>query len=249
MENILITIIITLLLKKFYDLIKSQLECKNKIIELRRELQQERLKNEELSVKNKQLEIELEKLKHDLSIIRERLVKVETTQEFVLTKEKAALLVMSNKQFADNDRNALRRAGILFHRLSSGQFLELRNELQRKRIENRQYKVVHISSHASKDGIEFSDEIVNGQVLSEIMSGIDLLFLASCSNVDIADNLIGIVKNIITVYEEIEDKDMQEFVFNFYNELKKSFNILESYNKAITLVPHVSEFVDLRTST
>jgi hypothetical protein len=249
MENILITIIITLLLKKFYDLIKSQLECKNKIIELRRELQQERLKNEELSVKNKHLEIELEKLKHDLSIIRERLVKVETTQEFVLTKEKAALLVMSNKQFADNDRNALRRAGILFHRLSSGQFLELRNELQRKRIENRQYKVVHISSHASKDGIEFSDEIVNGQVLSEIMSGIDLLFLASCSNVDIADNLIGIVKNIITVYEEIEDKDMQEFVFNFYNELKKSFNILESYNKAITLVPHVSEFVDLRTST
>jgi hypothetical protein len=249
MENILITIIITLLLKKFYDLIKSQLECKNKIIELRRELQQERLKNEELSVKNKQLEIELEKLKHDLSIIRERLVKVETTQEFVLTKEKAALLVMSNKQFADNDRNALRRAGILFHRLSSGQFLELRNELQRKRIENRQYKVVHISSHASKDGIEFSDEIVNGQTLSEIMSGIDLLFLASCSNVDIADNLIGIVKNIITVYEEIEDKDMQEFVFNFYNELKKSFNILESYNKAITLVPHVSEFVDLRTST
>jgi hypothetical protein len=249
MENILITIIITLLLKKFYDLIKSQLECKNKIIELRRELQQERLKNEELSVKNKQLEIELEKLKHDLSIIRERLVKVETTQEFVLTKEKAALLVMSNKQFADNDRNALRRAGILFHRLSSGQFLELRNELQRKRIENRQYKVVHISSHASKDGIEFSDEIVNGQMLSEIMSGIDLLFLASCSNVDIADSLIGIVKNIITVYEEIEDKDMQEFVFNFYNELKKSFNILESYNKAITLVPHVSEFVDLRTST
>jgi len=249
MENILITIIITLLLKKFYDLIKSQLECKNKIIELRRELQQERLKNEELSVKNKQLELELEKLKHDLSIIRERLVKVETTQEFVLTKEKAALLVMSNKQFADNDRNALRRAGILFHRLSSGQFLELRNELQRKRIENRQYKVVHISSHASKDGIEFSDEIVNGQMLSEIMSGIDLLFLASCSNVDIADSLIGIVKNIITVYEEIEDKDMQEFVFNFYNELKKSFNILESYNKAITLVPHVSEFVDLRTST
>jgi hypothetical protein len=249
MENILITIIITLLLKKFYDLIKSQLECKNKIIELRKELQQERLKNEELSVKNKQLEIELEKLKHDLSIIRERLVKVETTQEFVLTKEKAALLVMSNKQFADNDRNALRRAGILFHRLSSGQFLELRNELQRKRIENRQYKVVHISSHASKDGIEFSDEIVNGQMLSEIMSGIDLLFLASCSNVDIADSLIGIVKNIITVYEEIEDKDMQEFVFNFYNELKKSFNILESYNKAITLVPHVSEFVDLRTST
>ena len=249
MENILITIIITLLLKKFYDLIKSQLECKNKIIELRRELQQERLKNEELSVKNKQLELELEKLKHDLSIIRERLVKVETTQEFVLTKEKAALLVMSNKQFADNDRNALRRAGILFHRLSSGQFLELRNELQRKRIENRQYKVVHISSHASKDGIEFSDEIVNGQMLSEIMSGIDLLFLASCSNVDIADSLIGIVKNIITVYEDIEDKDMQEFVFNFYNELKKSFNILESYNKAITLVPHVSEFVDLRTST
>lgn len=249
MENILITIIITLIIKKFYDLIKSQLECRNKIIELRKELQLERLKNEELSIKNKQLELELDKLKHDLIIIKERLVKIETTQEFVLTKEKAALLVMSNKQFGDNDRNALRRAGILFHRLSSGQFLELRNELQRKRVENRQYKVVHISSHASKNGIEFSDEVVSGQTLSEVMNGVELLFLASCSNVDIADNLIGIVKNIITVYEDIEDTDMQDFVFNFYNELKKTFNILESYNKAITLVPHVSEYVDLRTTT
>lgn len=249
MEQILITIIVTLIIKKFYDLIKSQLECKSKIIELKKELQLERLKNEELNIKNKQLELEVNKLKQDLSTIKERLTKVETTQEFVLTKEKAALLVMSNKHFADNDRNALRRAGILFHRLSSGQFLELKNELQRKRIENRQYKVVHISSHASKDGIEFSDVTVGGQELSEIMTGIDLLFLASCSNVEIADNLIGIVKNIITVYEEIEDKDMQEFVYNFYNELKKTFNILESYNKAITLVPHVSEYVDLRTST
>lgn len=249
MENILITIIITLIIKKLYDLIKSQLECRNKIIELRKELQLERLKNEELSIKNKQLELELDKLKHDLIIIKERLVKIETTQEFVLTKEKAALLVMSNKQFGDNDRNALRRAGILFHRLSSGQFLELRNELQRKRVENRQYKVVHISSHANKDGIEFSDEIVSGQTLSEVMNGVELLFLASCSNVDIADNLIGIVKNIITVYEDIEDTDMQDFVFNFYNELKRTFNILESYNKAITLVPHVSEYVDLRTTT
>lgn len=249
MEQILITIIVTLLLKKFYDLIKSQLECKSKIIELKKELQLERLKNEELNIKNKQLELEVNKLKQDLSTIKERLTKVETTQEFVLTKEKAALLVMSNKQFADNDRNALRRAGILFHRLSSGQFLELKNELQRKRIENRQYKVVHISSHASSKGIEFSDVTVGGQELSEIMNGIDLLFLASCSNVEIADSLIGIVKNIITVYEQIEDKDMQEFVYNFYNELKKTFNILESYNKAITLVPHVSEYVDLRTST
>ena len=72
MENILITIIITLIIKKFYDLIKSQLECRNKIIELRKELQLERLKNEELSIKNKQLELELDKLKHDLIIIKER---------------------------------------------------------------------------------------------------------------------------------------------------------------------------------
>jgi len=165
----------------------------------------------------------------------------------LLTKQKATLLVMGDSSFGETDRNALRRAGVLFHRLTDGSFQGLKEELQRKRQEGRQYKVVHISSHAGKEGIQFSDEVVSGSELSNVIDGVELLFLASCSNISVSDDILGVVKNIIVVYENIENESMQNFVFNFYNNLKNDFDIFKSFNIAISLTPDISEFVDLRS--
>lgn len=206
---------------------------KERVQALQRELEAEKKINQELRS-------ELQKLKA-------RVTNLEDVNDIImLTKEKATLLVMGDNEFGQADRNAMRKAGILFHRLVDGSFSNLAEELQRKRSEGRQYRVVHISSHAGATGIQFSDGIYNGQEISDIMDGVELLFLASCSNVKLADSILGIVKNIIVVYEEVETKDMESFVFEFYNELKRDFNIQRSFDVALTKVPIVSEFVDLR---
>jgi len=186
-------------------------------------------------------------LRSELQKLKSRVTNLEDVNEIImLTKEKATLLVMGDNEFGQADRNAMRRAGILFHRLVDGSFSNLREELQRKRSEGRQYKVVHLSSHAGIDGIQFSDGLHSGQEISDIMDGVELLFLASCSNVKLADSILGVVKNIIVVYEEVETKDMENFVFEFYNELKRDFDIQRSFDAALSKVPAVSEYVDTR---
>ena len=209
---------------------------KQKVEELQRQLEAERAKNVLLMG-------EIQKLKSRVSNLED------VSDMVLLTKEKATLLVMGDSSFGLADRNALRRAGVLFHRLVDGSFANLRDELQRKRGEGRQYKVVHISSHAGKEGIQFSDGMYGGAELSEIVVGVELLFLASCSNVGLSDDIFGIVPNIVVVYEEVDTNDMESFVFEFYNALKVDFDILRSFNVAIQKVPSVAEFVDVRRVT
>lgn len=189
---------------------------------------------------NKALKLEIQRLNKRVKILEE------SNNTVFLTKEKATLLVMGSERFGLSDRNALRRAGILFHRLVDGSFYSFKDELQRKRSENRQYRVVHISSHASISGVEFSDGIYTGEQLSEIVSGVQLLFLASCNNVKIADSILGIVSFIVVVYEQVDSALMEEFVYEFYNQLKISFEVENSFREAINKVPTISEFVDLR---
>ncbi len=229
------------------NMIKLQSELiawKSRVSELERLLALER-------ERNISLEFQVKKIEHDAMLLRVKLEELEVNVgslegSQLLTKQKATLLVMGDSAFGEEDRNALRRAGVLFHRLVGGGFIELREELQRKRQEGRQYKIIHISSHAGREGIQFSDEIVSGRKLSDILDGVELLFLASCSNINVADEVLGVVKEVVVVYEEIDSEQMQVFVYNFYNELKKDFDILKSFNKALELTPSVSEFVDLR---
>ena len=204
---------------------------KAKVQEIQKELEEERRVNRIL--------------REEIDNLKKRIENLEDKNP-ILTSEKATLLVMGDNSFGTADRNALRRAGVLFHRLLDGSFKSLREELQRKRSEGRQYKIVHISSHASEHGVQFSDGIFTGDDLSNILDDVQLLFLASCNNVVIADRILGIVDNIIVVYENVDTKDMESFVFEFYNELKIKFDIDTSFNSAIRKVPSVSEFVDRR---
>lgn len=211
---------------------------KARVSELERLLEEERRRYSLLEKQFAELKINIEKIELNVKSLE---------GSALLTKQKATLLVMGDSSFGETDRNALRRAGVLFHRLTDGSFQELKEELQRKRQEGRQYKVVHISSHAGKEGILFSDDIVSGSELSNILDGVELLFLASCSNISISDDILGIVKKIVVVYENIDNESMQNFVFNFYNNLKIDFDVEKSFNVAISLTPEVSEFVDLRS--
>ena len=156
------------------------------------------------------------------------------------------LLVYGVDEFGEQDRQALRRAGVTFFRLKSASLDDLRTELQRRRSDGNLYDVVHISSHGSDKGILMESELINGSELSEILSGVRTIFLGTCNNQKIADKLVGIVKYVIVVYEEIDTDDASAFVFEFYKRYKTNLDVESAFSGAIAVMPHISEFVDLR---
>lgn len=234
-------------IREIVNLRKDLLAYKSRVYDLEEQLKIEREKNLQLNKQIEEMKLSIEKMQVILRAQQEELsiMKTQIDGNQLLTKQKATLLVMGDGEFGETDRNAMRRAGVLFHRLTDGSFLELKEELQRKRHGGKQYKVVHISSHAGRDGIQFSDGTYSGMQISDIMDGVELLFLASCDNVSVADYVHGVVPHVIVVYEQIENEDMQNFVFSFYNELKRNFNIVSSFQHALNENPVVGEYVEL----
>lgn len=156
------------------------------------------------------------------------------------------LLVYGIDAFGEQDRQALKKAGIAFFRLRSADLETLKAELQRRRSDGNLYDIVHISAHGGGEELIFDNDSVSGQELSDVLSGVRGIFLATCSNQKVADKLVGIVKYVIVVYEEIDTNDAANFVFEFYKRYRTSQNVETSFAEAMAVLPHISEFVDLR---
>lgn len=156
------------------------------------------------------------------------------------------LLVYGVNEFGEEDRNALRRAGVSFFRLKYAGLDDLRGELHRRRSDGNLYDIVHISSHGGQDAIILDTEKVDGIELSNVLAGVRGIFLATCSNQNIADKLLGIVRYVVVIYEEIETKMASNFVFEFYRRYKADWDIEAAYYGALEIMPEISEFVDLR---
>lgn len=156
------------------------------------------------------------------------------------------LLVYGVDEFGEQDRAALRKAGVTFFRLKSASLDDLRTELQRRRSDGNLYDVVHISSHGSDKGLLLESDLVSGGELSEILDGVRVIFLGTCNNQKIADKLVGIVKYVIVVYEEIDTNDAASFVYEFYRRYKTNMDVEAAFTGAIGVMPNISEFVDLR---
>lgn len=156
------------------------------------------------------------------------------------------LLVYGVDAFGEQDRQALKRAGITFFRLRSADLETLKAELQRRRSDGNLYDIVHISAHGGGEELIFDNDSVSGQELSDVLSGVRGIFLATCSNQKVADKLVGIVKYVIVVYEEIDTNDAANFVFEFYKRYRTNLDVETSFADSLAVMPHISEFVDLR---
>ncbi len=169
-------------------------------------------------------------------------------KETIYTKlVRPVLLVYGTGPLGESDRNAMRRAGVAFFRLNNAKLNGLSDEIQRRRSDGTLYDIVHISAHGQADGtIDLNGQLVTGEELSDAMAGINCVFLSSCSNHYLADKLVGVVKYVIVVYEEIQLDDAANFVYEFYKRYKVNRNIDASFAEAIAVSPSVSEFVDLR---
>lgn len=244
----LIFLILVFLLRNRTQLLRMFSLESEEVILLQNKLSQMELYVTELETRVKSMQT-MVNLLLDRSIIVPD-IPVPTTPDVVPAVRKRiqrpVLLVYGVEQFGNEDRQALRKAGITFFRLRSASLDDLRTELQRRRSDGTLYDVVHISSHGSDKGILFDSELVDGNELGEILSGVRAIFLGTCNNQKIADRLVGIVKYVIVVYEEIDTKLASNFVYEFYKRYKTEMDIEKSFEGAISVMPEVSEFVDLR---
>lgn len=156
------------------------------------------------------------------------------------------LLVYGEPEFGEQDRTAMRRAGLSFFRLKAASLKSLYDELQRRRSEGTLYDMVHISSHGDLTSIGLGEEAVDGSDLSNIFSGIRGVFLNTCSNQYIADKLIGVVNFVIVIYDDIESEIAASFAYEFYKRYALDMDIEKSFAGALLIMPDISDFVDIR---
>jgi hypothetical protein len=156
------------------------------------------------------------------------------------------LLVYGDSKFGEADRDAMRRSGVSFFRLASGKVDDLQRELQRRRSDGKMYDIVHLSGHSCVDGLVMGNAPVNASQLAEVLSGVRCVFLASCTNQDIADKLVGVVNYVVVVYEDIDSALAVEFTYEFYKRYKIALDVDVAFSGALAVLPGISEYIDLR---
>jgi len=156
--------------------------------------------------------------------------------------------VIGDKALGRTDETAVGRAGIPYLRLVNCTAQMLDDELRRRRQDGTLYPWLHVTAHSGPEGIQLADGVVdrNWLVDRQRLQGIKILFLNGCSNVELADNLAGLVDRVIVVYEEIDDRDAGDFCYTFWNAVGHGATADEAFREALQKTPQVSPYVDIR---
>ena len=256
MNNIELSYIIYIFFFALFFVIISFL-VKNRYQKISKYIKMEDLEVLKLREQVRQLEKEVEALKITINVLLECIkeaniqipntpVPVPVITPVFKAVSRPVLLVYGDSAFGEADRNAMRRAGVSFFRLVDGNLEKLRDELQRRRSEGRLYDVVHFSAHGVDDFIVLGTEKVDAMRLSDVLNGVRCVFLATCNNQEVADKMVGIVKYVVTIYEEINSDDAANFTYEFYKRYKVDMDVEAAFTGAMSVMPNISEFVDLR---
>jgi hypothetical protein len=244
---VLIFLILIFLLSNRAQLLKLFKLENEEVITLRSELASMKRYVAELEAKLKNMQVLINVLIERSVVQPEVQATAAPVESSPLRKlSRPVLLVYGVDEFGQQDRDAMRRAGVSFFRLRSASLEDLKTELHRRRSDGNLYDIVHIASHGESTGLFLDSDLVSGVELSEILSGVRAVFLGTCSNQKIADKLVGVVKYVIVIYEEIDTNLAAQFVYEFYKRYKGLLDIEAAYAGAILVIPEVAEFVDLR---
>ena len=224
---ILITVAVVLALRWFESKVGDhpEIDCEQKILELEHRIAW--------------LWAELQKAQARI----QELEKGNETNELI----KPLLLICGpDNHICDSDRHALRRANISFQRLLEATREKVMAELRRKRESGELYPWLHITAHAIEDGIALLDGIAPPSFWNEALDGVEVVVLAACKSVKVADALAGMV-TVIYITEDIGDRDASSFTYAFWRRMREHHDPEKAYRQAIREATQVAEFTDIRT--
>lgn len=223
---------------------------RQKVVELRQELAEQRQRYEQ---RIQELERRVDFLVDQLQKAGIRIRDLENQSEHLPTVSRETdaiikpllLICGDNATMCDSDRLSLRRAGVGFQRLYHASKRTIEEELRRRRQDGTLYPWLHITAHASPEGIQLGDGIADPTWWNERLQGIQVVFLAACQTAAVADALAGLV-TVVFVHEDIGDRDASDFTYAFWRRMKEGADPHQAYRQALFEAPQIAEFVDIR---
>lgn len=156
------------------------------------------------------------------------------------------LVVGSSAQMGEVDRQSLRRANVPFHRLNGASKGDVVAFLRGQRQNGTLPPWMHVSAHASPDGVELADGLAAPSWWHEQVKGMNVVFLAACKTARVAEALAGLV-TVVFVYEDIGDQDASDFTYAFWRRMVEHGDPVKAYRQAVVEAPQIAEFTDIRT--
>lgn len=140
-------------------------------------------------------------------------------------------------------RAVKRETGIHFHRIVNATSGDIADHLRRERELGRPVRYVHLACHGGSDGILLADGLVDGDWLSAILHGVEVLLLAACDGEVVADWL-AVVPYVISFSDAIEHGDAAVVTRTFWRAIARGATADEALDAAMTKAqPHIAEFV------
>lgn len=158
------------------------------------------------------------------------------------------LLITSDDMIQKADEIALNRARVNYRRITNATVDKIRDEFRRRRSEGRMYKYLVFSAHMSERGIQLAENnILDPYWLNTNLSkDVELVILNGCESISIADKLAGVVNNVISVSEKVDNEDAASFLTAFWKSFVSGKDINDAFQHAKSTNPSMSPFVDLQ---
>lgn len=106
-------------------------------------------------------------------------------------------------------------SGLKFARILNATRGKFVRYLNRERGFGRPVELLHMGLHASAEGIEFADGLVDGNWLSERLLGVRVLLLACCQGDSLGDWL-GVVPYVVSLREDVPHEDVVLLAQHFW---------------------------------
>src|SRR3990167_7378492 len=212
-----------------------------------------RISESDYERKVEELEERVKWLLEELQLAKGRIRELEKAQQTpapkaATTPAKPLLFVCGpDNRLCEIDRQALRRTGISFQRLYDATKTMISDELRRHRQDDNLYPWLHITAHANEEGIQLADGLAPPAFWNDILSGVQVVFLAACQTANVADALAGMV-TVVYVLEDIDNRDASDFTYAFWRRMREHGDPVQAYRQAVVEAPQIAEFTDIRRS-
>lgn len=139
-------------------------------------------------------------------------------------------------------RSVRKSTGQEFHRIPHATLAKLKTALDRQRGKGLPANV-HLAVHSGPQGVQLSGELIDADMLSEVLDGVQVLLLAGCENDQIVD-FLGIVPTVLGFSEEVLGTEASSFARYWWTEIGYGVEPPLALERALDLAPSgLREFV------
>lgn len=129
--------------------------------------------------------------------------------------------------------------GLEFERVLDATPEKLKKVLDRARMQRSQ-TYLHLAIRSDKEGYQLGDEVVDAEWMSSVLGGVIILVVAGAES-DWVGDLLGVVPYVITMSEEVNQRDAAMFSRAFWTEIGKGIGPVRALSLALQRSPAVMQ--------